>query len=101
MVGPGEPEWLSSDRDKLRVVLADRASTCPRCRTRREEWGEWATGDDGKRVFRRFSTPPYVAKTITDPGCEALDKALEKQRSHSKDTSGVVAVLEVNPAAAR
>lgn len=57
----------------MSAVLQLRLETCERCHTRKDEWGTY----DAAGRFVEHPTPPYVAKSTTDPGCAALDRKAE------------------------
>lgn len=72
---PGEALYLPEDTEKVLAVLNERADTCRRCGTRREEWLD----ADGRRI----SPDPYEAQRVRCPGCATTE---EEDQRWARDT---------------
>lgn len=77
----GPPVWTDTDRDLALAWDAMRRATCPRCRTRHDEWAR--------------DPDAYVVAQARDRGCELLEQAeREMEKVPADQRAGIHSYLE-------
>lgn len=67
VVGPGDPQWLDEDREKVHAVLHAGIGECANCGSREEDWRD----ADGFPL----EEPTWMVDFVHCLGCDEIERA--------------------------